>query len=369
MFLCNATSSTGFVVRIVGLLALTTWAQGVTFHPRPALPTPPPPPAADPDYNGYNEPALLERQHEWTLYMADRLLRVHRPGTGDAELRKLALLAIDEVLHYAAVPAESTATAEFARQRLELAAAEIENTTPVRAGAVVWKLYNHGFVARTPTVTIAFDLVRGWWAWNGSSAFDEPTQRIVAQCDALFLSHEHGDHAEAWVKDAFLEQGKPVVAPQGVFGDDARILRPERGIETRHVIPLGGRHIVQAVVCPGYQGGVLNNVYIVYTPEGLSFAHTGDLHQGKDTPMVMFDWIDTIGTRWPVDVLMVNVWTTKLPRAVRGFNPRLVLPGHENELGHAIEKRKPHFLSYDRTAGLDEQTVILTWGESVWFER
>lgn len=41
-------------------------------------------------------------------------------------------------------------------------------------------------------------------------------------------------------------------------------------------LPLKKKNL-KVVVCPGYQGGnILNNVYLVISPEGMCFAHTCD---------------------------------------------------------------------------------------------
>ena len=81
----------------------------------------------------------------------------------------------------------------------------------------------------------------------------------------------------------------------------------------------------------------------------------------------MWDWIDYVKDHWQVDVLMVNNWTPDLQRVVRGFDPQVVIPGHENEIGHAVEDRKPWFMDYDRVRGMSYPSIIMTWGESYFF--
>ncbi len=38
---------------------------------------------------------------------------------------------------------------------------------------------------------------------------------------------------------------------------------------------------------------------------------------------------------------MPNAWTIDISRIVKGFNPKLVLPGHEIELGHTVWTGSP----------------------------
>jgi len=340
------------------LCALLLAASGaLAADPRPAPPPPTPPAQADPDVQSYDEPGLLERQHEWTLYAADGILRLERPSASPSMERRLALLGIDEVMHYPAVPEDCPAARAFLLRRLSLAADQMESTQ-VDDGAVVWKLYNHTFIVKTRSVTLAFDLTRTWWGQTRHDGeLEAVTERIVELCDAMFVSHEHFDHRDGWVVDAFRDREKLVIEPSGIF---------ERSESTAYELGLAGGRI-EFVLLPGYQGDLPNNVTVVRTPEGLAFCHTGDLFQQNSTPTDMFEWIDRVKERHRVDVLMVNNWVMKMPRVVRGFDPAVVITGHENEVGHAIEKRKPHFLSFDRAAGLDRPAIVMTWGESYYY--
>src|SRR5690625_7919693 len=96
----------------------------------------------------------------------------------------------------------------------------MERTT-VDEGAMIWKLYNMGLVARTASVTVCFDLVRAHSSrvevFPGS---DEVMGSVIDQCDALFVSHRHGDHAAQWVAQTFIERGRPAVARPDVCDSD-----------------------------------------------------------------------------------------------------------------------------------------------------
>jgi hypothetical protein len=58
---------------------------------------------------------------------------------------------------------------------------------------------------------------------------------------------------------------------------------------------------------------------------------------------------------------------------VRGFNPQLVVPGHENELGHQMNDRVPYwgdesFLELNYSQMKSEYPALpLAWGESYHF--
>lgn len=136
-----------------------------------------------------------------------------------------------------------------------------------------------------------------------------------------------------------------------------------------------GRHILEVVNYPGHQGpGIENNVTVIFTPEGMSFCQMGDqwIEEGDEAD---WDWIDHVAEHHQVDVLLPNCWVTDIVRVVRGFNPRLVITGHENEMGHSIDHREPYWLTYQRKQGSERfgenpdvgykhPLVVMTWGES-----
>jgi hypothetical protein len=147
---------------------------------------------------------------------AEKALRKH-PSTFPASAeRKEALMVLDGPLHLDAANRFRSTHRLYLRQA-EKAIAEIEQTT-VTSGARVWKIYNHGFVVRTPDMTVGMDLVRGWNA--GGQFYGMPpdlVRRLVAQLDLLTVSHVHGDHFDAEVTSSAIESGVPVLAGTGVI--------------------------------------------------------------------------------------------------------------------------------------------------------
>lgn len=307
-----------------------------------------------------------------TLDQVDRAFGQHGPGPDPAPQRLAALGMLGTVLRLdgaASVPAVQA----FYLRRITDAVAEMRVTT-VDAGALVWKMYNHGFVVRTRSVTLCFDLVRP----NYLADFALPRElmkAIVEQCDVLFLSHAHADHVESFVARTFMEQEKPVVAPGqiGFRGPlEAYVTRLERRADKEHRLPVRrGQHALRVVAFPGHQGpDIDNNVVLVTTGEGIGVAHTGDQWDRFGD----FAWMDRIGARHRVDILLPNGWAWNIARMVRGFDPALVIPGHEYELGHSVAKRQSYALSFQRRTGsahfggsarrgYDQPMVALAWGE------
>jgi hypothetical protein len=87
-----------------------------------------------------------------------------------------------------------------------------------------------------------------------------------------------------------------------------------------------------------------------------------------------WDWIDQVAKNYRVDVLMTNAWTMDIMRLVKGFNPKLVMPGHEIEMGHTVWDRLPFWgddaylgLNYAELKKSKYPVVVTTWGESYWY--
>ena len=322
---------------------------------------------------------FLDNQAEALLSQANEVFSDYPPDWPEPAARRSALLLLDGVLHDVYAPQRSPVQSFF-KTRMRKAVEEIEQTE-IATGARIWKLYDHGFVIRTKTVTIGFDLIRGESARaEGFPVSEDIMDRLIKQCDVLFISHYHGDHAEEWVAQSFIDQGKPVVAPPGVWKDKSinkSITHLERVPHTLQTLPVqGGKQKLKVVVYPGHQGeNIENNVSLVITPEGLSFSHMGDQSNSDD-----FEWIDEVGNNHDVDVLLPNCWTTDIVRVASGFNPTLIITGHENEMGHTIDHREPYWLTYQRREGSDRfggtrgigydtPLILMTWGESYLYNR
>ncbi len=318
--------------------------------------------------------AYMNRQGKMFLDEINKSLTQYSPQYPMPRERYTALLLLDAVLHdpFAAYRPPVQA---FFHKRMESLLHQIENTK-VEKGAIIWKLYNMGFIVRTATVTLAFDLVRGNSARSKDFELsDKIMNRFVHQCDALFISHRHSDHIDLGVAQEFIRQGKPVVAPPQVWKDKPIYnqivhLKREAGIKQKLEIQNGVRKL-NVVIFPGHQmSKIENNVSLVFTPEGLSFAHMGD-QINENEFMVDYQWIDKVAEQHHVDVLMPPCWTNEIYRIVKGFDPELVIPGHENELGHPIDDRVPFWgdseyleLTYPQLKNSDYPLLLMTWGES-----
>ncbi len=301
----------------------------------------------------------LNQQAEATATMVNDVLERFPPQVPEPLERRMALTLLDLLAHDRYAP-ERPAVVDFIDTRLKRAVDEIEQTK-ITEGARIWKLYNHSFVVRTPSVTLAFDIVRSY-GLHETLLDAAVVERLVAQCDVLFVSHFHADHADKEVARLFIEQGKPVVVPPRLWQSMPVTCLERKPHELQTLALKDPARELKVAVYPGHQSEktLLNNVVLVFSPEGTSFAHTGDQYMIFDD----FDWIDKVAEHHRVDVLMPNCWTCNLPRMVDGFKPKLVVTGHENELGHPISQREPYWRSYDKLPKCSAPGLVMTWGES-----
>lgn len=319
-------------------------------------------------------PELLDAPDEWvdrSLQWIDYILRTYPPGLVELPPRRPALFRLDEVLHIESAP-HKPLVQKFYQLRLQRAIEEIEQTK-VSEGMRIWRLYNHGALVRTPSASFTFDIVPGIGT-EGFALSKEWLKRLVAQSDAHFISHWHPDHANPDVVRLFMEAHKPVIAPERLFPDQPTLSHyltvPERSFNEVHSIPIReGVSRLDVVTFPGHQGPpVLNNVTLVKSIEEFTVLHTGD-QSGDEGKGGDFDWLAQIGHYQQVDVLLTNGWSNDLHRIVRGVNPCLVIPGHENEMTHAVPHREEYTQDYERMFGLHYPYIVMAWGESYHYTK
>jgi L-ascorbate metabolism protein UlaG (beta-lactamase superfamily) len=304
-----------------------------------------------------NEDAYLQKQAIPMFELADEALTENPPEVGAPMTRRLALYLLDAMLHETRYD-DSEPFLNFLRSRTHKVIRDLAE--PMDEGLKIYKIYNDGFVVRTRSVTIAFDLVRGG---SGGKVLipDSLVRQIVAHCDALFITHSHGDHADAVVAEMFTEAGKPVVAPTDLWPDNETIqhLRPEKVIEKQ--LKLGQGKQVEVMIFPGHQDNLPNNLYVITTPEGKTVAHVGDQYNREDMA-----WIVNLKDHAPQpDALIVNCWTHRMNDLVEGFAPKLVVTGHENEMAHTIDHREAFWLTFQKMQSISRDYLVMGWGE--WF--
>ena len=304
------------------------------------------------------EDAYLLKQAAKMFALTDQALTENPPVVGAPMARKLALYNLDAMLHE--VKYDNTEPfCDFIDSRIGKVIEDMKN--PVKKGVKIYKIYNDGFVARTKSANIAFDLVRGECK-KQKLLSDEQIDAIIEHCDVLFLSHNHGDHVDRYVVNKFIATGKPVIAATEILPDLKGVThyRSESEILDEEVVLKSGETL-QVKIFPGHQSPMMCNIYIVTTPDKYTFAHTGDQYDKND-----MEWIAKVKDNAPkIDALTINCWSYQIADAIKGFNPRYVVTGHENEMGHTIDHREAFWLTFQKMEPVEHDYVVMAWGE--WF--
>ena len=211
----------------------------------------------------------LINQTEKTFHLVDALLKENPPSSGNPALaRKAALQLLDGIFHDTRLDGSETLS-RFMESRLSGLLEDMQK--PLEEGMKVYKLYNDGFIVKTKSVTVAFDLYRGGAMKESSSLISDKTmQAIVEQCDIMFLSHNHPDHIDPVVVKMFTDMGKQVIAPNNSLVGNELVthIRSEQIID-KEFKTKGGKLDVK--ILPGHQSELINNIHVVTTPEGFTF--------------------------------------------------------------------------------------------------
>lgn len=284
--------------------------------------------------------------------MIQTTLRSYPPCTGNKELRNDAILELDAYLKDDSLNWKSDMV-DFYRQMIGFVESEI--TEPVASGVRIWSMYNHGFLIKTPSTIIAFDLVNGYDPWH----YQIP-ESILEQIDVLFISHGHEDHRDLGIIRKIKAFGGKVVVP--VEGSQA----------SEHEIPLGANEevMVDSLKVKAYDGlhaDIAVRMFFVKTPEGLTIMHTGDNQTSETLPDGL-----------TVDILLLNAWVNEsgsasavvgIQNSIKKLSPELTILGHIQELGHyyAPDDAKSR-LAFETALSADNELLpgyvsVQIWGE------
>ena len=317
--------------------------------------------AQDKSFKFHGKPEYyLQMQSEYAFKLVDEGLDAFPPVVGAPIERKMALYNLDALLHDTRND-NTEAFRNFVNSRLTKLLADLER--PMKRGMRIYKIYNEAFIVRTKSATIAFDLSRCRCRGHQEPLIPtELAKKIAAKCDAMFLTHNHRDHVDSDIADLFIAAGKPVVATPNILADKEGVThrRNDEQIEHFDLKLLNGKRLNIAIL-PCFQGKLLNNVYVITTPEKYTVCHTGDM-SGKSN----FKWMEKVKEEVPkIDALIVNCWTGRIDKAIAHFDPYYVITGHENEMGHSIDHREAFWLSFAKLANIPYNYVVTAWGE--WF--
>lgn len=303
-----------------------------------------------------NPEGYLDQQTDVLFQLIDETIQRNPATPKPSAERQLALASLDDLLHDTRND-NSSALHAFLDRRIGRVAEQLQGSAKKKK-VEVYKLYNDGFVVRTGGVTVGFDLcgTRGQVKYIPDSLMQE----IVGRCDALFISHRDPDHADANVVAMASGMGIPVYAPEDY--DNAQVVKVRMEDFGSRNLTLRNGQLLKVQALPGHQDHLQNNIYVVTFPGGRTVAQCGDQWNREDLP-----WLKSVKERLnkPLDILIIDCWALEMKSVIEGFSPRLVISGHENEMGHTIDHREAFWLTQYKldSMSLPIPSVILCWGE------
>jgi len=329
----------------------------------------------------------------------DENLRYFLPNSSDTEARRAFLMSLDVFIQkrYQELPKFVEYSAYMGRNfpawslvrllqmQVQRIVKEINETT-VESGIIVWRVYNAGFVVKTRNLTIGFDVACTWLC--------PKIAEIADLVDLLFVSHLHGDHADVEVLRRAAMRGVKIIAPAPELERVAMYLTQLPLNASQHVPVYDGESInVSGVQVRAFLGphGITNYAYLVELPEGVRLLHTGDTEHFEDVT-----WVDDLANEEQIDIVFIHTAAlTNVPREAitipilakrheklplgRPFSetplkPRIIVPMHENELGHRFTwvstwNLNLAYRQLDELNSLTTQVVILAWGQRMSLEQ
>jgi len=85
------------------------------------------------------------------------------------------------------------------REAFDKVLEEVKNTKVKKGTALVWLLYNMGFIVKTPSGCFGIDVEH------------RLAEQLAPYLDFLAITHNHGDHAHVKLMEAMTKAGKPVI--------------------------------------------------------------------------------------------------------------------------------------------------------------
>ena len=304
----------------------------------------------------------LQHQAYYMLDLADKALNENPPQIRIKREREMALLMIDAVTHEQ-TPIDNPAVQDFLVKRMNHVIEDLDKPLKGRKALRIYRLYNCGTLFRTKDLTVAVDIN----GREGKLIPDDIMEKIVDKVDILFLTHNHGDHIDAHVRDFCHKKGIPIYAPDEIFKNDIQAHHVwHEGLYTFDIELPKGKLAVN--VLPGHQDALQNNIWIVTMPNGKVVGAAGDQWKGEREDL---KWLKDIHTKLPrIDVLSMDCWIHDFDEHVADFNPKLIISQHENEIGaHGIDHRESYWMTMYKNANFHQNPtpyVLMTWGE--WYD-
>ena len=353
---------------------------------------------------------------EWmraSLKRGSELLKASEGGDFNDKNREHGLRIIDYPLHLDNYDQERSSAEDkkafnevvrdYCVSARERVFSEVAAATIPEGSLRLWRIYNMGYIIKGPKHTVAIDITARPELYTASGKYfvkDTNTviwckadwKRLAELADMIFVTHPHGDHYNRAGIEAFVEANKPVVVPCDLVAY-ATNRPPKKGPDGKYVVE---KEILTTAPCcvkltedhlePVDVGGVkvrnflgnqgVNvpcNVYLIDI-DGVLVADNGDNYDMDKERM--------LSKCPPADVIIASTWNNvqgmvNCCAGAPGFDrtKSVLLPSHENELGHSVDHRESYREMYTRADRLGNREFPwprvhpLGYGESFLFTK
>ena len=331
-----------------------------------------------------NNPA--QSKYDWmhrSHALVRELLSQYPPSPENIEIRKDIFQILDFPIHvnnYASAISKEELEAFNQSVNEYIGAAksklfdELENTKS-ESGIIVWKLYNMGFIIRSPKRTIAIDITgnpQTFVITDGtppmnrkyvSTLTDADFDRLVLQIDALFVTHLHGDHFSQRLSQKVLAAGKTLVLPTEAMQFDPGSKESKPLFETSQKLIILDKSNEQPVEIAGVsvrnfmgnQGEKTPcNIYHLDI-DGVVVIDNGDNYDREQEAK--------LARCPPANLIIASCWND-MPSFVGNAQKStdfdqanaILIPAHENELGHSVGHRESYRELYTRVDRLGHKS-------------
>lgn len=285
-------------------------------------------------------------------------LAAHPAGCGRPE--RLGLFrAADRILQLPTAQHNRVIKEHFI-ERLNILAAELGR----KDRSFVANVYCHGHLLQRAGSTIGIDVVTTRSVYG--MYWDIPAKTVEALAngiDCLLVSHLHPDHLDALLIKHLLARHAPVFVPAevtGRLGAGVIPVEPDRTVEFKgwKITLHRGAHVYDE------RKMLILRYFELVDPDGFRTIHTTD-----------HDYTTGIRHGGPIDLLVAKAGGVNPAYEGKGkdaflnllehLKPRRFIPGHLNELGHAVRGgREPYQTAIEIAQGAGElQGDLLHWGE------
>ena len=206
----------------------------------------------------------------------------------------------------------------------------------VKRGAIIWKLYNMGYIIKTKDACFGIDL-------------NQPgSEKLVDLLDFVIASHIHSDHHNIALLNAMVMAGKPVYSPFYTKGTLISSTREFTFGELNVRFTMNKQADVPVIVSQINCGPAANNYTIYHIADSRSLA---DLNPDRHVNLFILHIENAI------DVF----------EAVARVKPDITVYDHAMELGHAVDKwRWSYEFTCNKIKDLPHASSwVLTWGEKL----